>query len=140
MLNLFGKLFANFASPKKLREAGILGMNRRNFNVISKYNKRRLYPLVDDKVQTKILANKIGINTPGLIGVIEYQHEVKNILEIVKGYKEFVVKPAHGSGEGGWLRPRGSPAGADSGEAGGDLGLCGSHRRGGEGAVPLSLE
>lgn len=103
MLNLFGKLFANFASPKKLREAGILGMNRRNFNVISKYNKRRLYPLVDDKVQTKILANKIGINTPGLIGVIEYQHEVKNILEIVKGYKEFVVKPAHGSGGKGVL-------------------------------------
>ena len=50
-----------------------------------------------------MLANKIGINTPGLIGVIEYQHEVKNILDIVKNYKEFVVKPAHGSGGKGVL-------------------------------------
>ena len=39
----------------------------------------------------------------GLIGVIEYQHEVKNILDIVKNYKEFVVKPAHGSGGKGVL-------------------------------------
>ena len=100
---MFEKLFSGFASPRRLREAGILGMNRRNYNVIAKNNRRRLYPLVDDKVQTKMLANKIGINTPGLIGVIEYQHEVKNILDIVKNYKEFVVKPAHGSGgKGVW--------------------------------------
>lgn len=97
------KFFAKFASPRQLREAGVLGMNRRNYSVIAQLNKRSLYPLVDDKVQTKKLANKIGINTPGLIGVIEYQHEVKNILEIVKGYKEFVVKPAHGSGGKGVL-------------------------------------
>ena len=100
---MFEKLFSRFASPRRLREAGILGMNRRNYNVIAKNNRRRLYPLVDDKVQTKMLANKIGINTPGLIGVIEYQHEVKNILNIVKNYKEFVVKPAHGSGGKGVL-------------------------------------
>lgn len=100
---MFGKLFAKFASPKQLREAGILGMNKRNYDIIAKCNKRCLYPLVDDKVQTKMLANKIGINTPGLIGVIEYQHEVKNILEVVKSYKEFVVKPAHGSGGKGVL-------------------------------------
>lgn len=100
---MFEKLFSGFASPRRLREAGILGMNRRNYNVIAKNNRRRLYPLVDDKVQTKMLANKIGINTPGLIGVIEYQHEVKNILDIVKNYKEFVVKPAHGSGGKGVL-------------------------------------
>ena len=37
----------NFASPSELRKAGVLGMNRRNFNVISKYNNRRLY-LNDD--------------------------------------------------------------------------------------------
>ena len=64
---MFDKLFSGFASPRRLREAGILGMNRRNYNVIAKNNRRRLYPLVDDKVQTKMLANKIGINTPGLI-------------------------------------------------------------------------
>ena len=55
---MFGKLLANWASPSELRKAGVLGLNRRNYNVIAKYNPRRLYPLVDDKVQTKTLANK----------------------------------------------------------------------------------
>ncbi len=100
---MFGKLFSSYASPSSLKKAGVLGMNSRNYNFISKYNRRDLYPLVDDKVQTKILANKIGINTPGLIGVIEYQHQVDNILNIVKDYKEFVIKPAHGSGGKGVL-------------------------------------
>lgn len=92
-----------FTSPKSLRKSGVLGMNCRNYNIISKCNSRRLYPLVDDKVQTKILANKIGINTPKMIGVIEVQNEVKNLLDVVKGYKDFVVKPAHGSGGKGVL-------------------------------------
>ena len=92
-----------FVSPKSLREAGVMGMNRRNFNVIAKYNNRGLYPLVDDKVQTKMLAEKHQINTPKLIGVIEFQYQVKNLLEIIKDYKEFVVKPAHGSGGKGVL-------------------------------------
>ena len=96
-------LFKNFASPKKLREKGILGMNARNYDVISHYNSRRLYPLVDDKVQTKTLALKNGVKTPNLIGVIEHQFQVKNILEMVKGRTEFVVKPSHGSGGKGVL-------------------------------------
>ena len=100
---MFGNWFSSFASPKKLRAAGVMGMNARNYNVISKLNNRRQYPLVDDKVQTKILANRHGINTPGLIGVIEHQHEVRNILNIVGDYKEFVIKPAHGSGGRGVL-------------------------------------
>lgn len=99
---MFGWL-KSFANPRELAEAGVLGMNRRNFDVISKYNKRRLYPLVDDKVQTKELANKIGINTPNLIGKIEYQFEAKNILDIIKGETEFVIKPAQGSGGKGVL-------------------------------------
>ena len=78
-------------------------MNARNFNVISKYNKRCLYPLVDDKVKTKELANNIGISTPKLIGKIECQYEVKDILKIIEGYSEFVIKPAQGSGGKGVL-------------------------------------
>lgn len=96
-------LIKSYASPSALHKAGVLGMNARNYNFISKCNKRCLYPLVDDKVQTKILANKIGINTPGLIGTIEVQNEVKNILKVINGYKEFVIKPAHGSGGKGVL-------------------------------------
>ena len=95
--------FKNFASPKKLREKGVLGMNARNFHIISKYNPRNLYPLVDDKVTTKNLAMKSGVKTPNLIGVIEHQFEVSNILDMVKNHSEFVVKPSHGSGGKGVL-------------------------------------
>ena len=62
--------FKGFVSPKKLRQAGVLGMNARNYNIIAKFNKRSLYPLVDDKVQTKKLANSIDINTPHMIGIV----------------------------------------------------------------------
>ena len=96
-------LFKNFVSSRSLRAVGVLGMNARNHRVIAKYNKRSLYPLVDDKVKTKQLANNVDINTPKMIGVIEYQYQVKNLLEIVKGYSEFVIKPAHGSGGKGVL-------------------------------------
>lgn len=91
------ELFKIFSIPRKLRNAGILGMNARNFDIIGRYNRRSLYPLVDDKVQTKRLANGIDINTPKMIGVIEFQHDVKNLLRIVRGHHEFVIKPAHGS-------------------------------------------
>ena len=93
----------NMVLPSKLRAAGVLGMNARNYDIIAKNNKRRLYPLVDDKVQTKKLANEVGINTPRLIGVIEVQKEVDSFLNLVKDYKEFVIKPAHGSGGKGVL-------------------------------------
>ncbi len=93
----------NFATPAQLRAAGVLGMNRRNYEIIAKSNRRRLYPLVDDKVQTKKLAATVGINTPHLIGVIEVQNEVDQFLSLVRDYKEFVVKPAHGSGGKGVL-------------------------------------
>lgn len=100
---MFKNWFSGYSSPKKLRENGVLGMNRRNYGYISKLNKRSLYPLVDDKVKTKQLAQQHGITTPGLIGVIEAQYQVKNILDIVKGRKDFVIKPAHGSGGKGVL-------------------------------------
>lgn len=89
--------FKIFSNPQKLRATGVLGMNARNYYVISRNNKRSLYPLVDNKVQTKKLANGIDINTPKMIGVIEHQYEVKDLMKIVAGHSEFVIKPAHGS-------------------------------------------
>lgn len=89
--------------PPLLRANGILGMNARNYAVIARYNSRRLYPLVDDKVQTKNLALKYGVNTPELIGVIEHQYQVADFWKLVQNHKEFVIKPAHGSGGKGVL-------------------------------------
>ncbi len=100
-----------FAKPSELRAAGVLGMNRRNYNIIAKHNNRRLFPLVDDKVKTKELAKQYGINTPGLIGVIAHQYEVKDIFKIIGRRKEFVIKPAQGSGGKGVMVIVGSESG-----------------------------
>lgn len=89
--------FKIFSNPQKLRKAGVLGMNARNYYIISRNNKRSLYPLVDNKVQTKKIANGVDINTPKMIGVIEHQYEVKDLMKIVGEHSEFVIKPAHGS-------------------------------------------
>ena len=97
------KFFKKYTTPSKLRAKGVLGMNARNFHIINKCNPRYLFPLVDDKVTTKNLAIKSGVKTPNLIGVIQHQYEVKNILDMVKNYSEFVVKPSHGSGGKGVL-------------------------------------
>lgn len=99
---MFGWL-KKYSPPSALKANGVLGMNARNYNIISRLNDRRLYPLVDDKVKTKVLAGKAGINTLRLIGVIEYQHQVKDFIKIVEGCPQFVIKPAHGSGGKGVL-------------------------------------
>ena len=91
------------ASAKKLRSFGIIGMNQRNFGLISRYNPRHLYPLVDDKLKTKLLAQKAGITVPKLLGTVEYQHDVKLLKEILQPHAQFVIKPVKGSGGKGIL-------------------------------------
>ncbi|HLU61412.1 MAG TPA: alpha-L-glutamate ligase-like protein [Gammaproteobacteria bacterium] len=88
---------------RAMREIGVLGMNGRNINYISRYNSRQLYPLVDDKLKTKQLALEHGVTTPELIGVISAQHDVRRIAELVKGHDGFCIKPAKGSGGKGIL-------------------------------------
>jgi alpha-L-glutamate ligase-like protein len=87
----------------RLAERGVLGMNARNAQYISRWNPRRNYPLVDDKVITKRLAERAGIGVPPLYGVVRHQHEVKTLRSRLTGYADFVVKPAHGSGGNGIL-------------------------------------
>jgi alpha-L-glutamate ligase-like protein len=80
-----------------LAQEGVLGLNRRNGDYILKFNPRRLFPLVDDKLQTKQLALKAGIAVPDLYGVIETQRDIRRLPEIVATHQEFALKPAHGS-------------------------------------------
>jgi alpha-L-glutamate ligase-like protein len=83
---------------RKLFEAGVLGMNMRNGDFLSKYNPRKLYPLVDDKLKTKRLAQAAGISVPELYHVIEAPHEVKKLSTLLAPYEDFALKPANGSG------------------------------------------
>ncbi|MCW4151871.1 alpha-L-glutamate ligase-like protein [Halomonas sp. 18H] len=92
-----------WTTPGKLRAKGIIGMNRRNIHYIGRYNDRRLYPLVDDKLQTKLLAQRHDITSPALIGTVATQFSVKHIREMLSGHSGFVIKPAKGSGGKGIL-------------------------------------
>ena len=91
------------ASARKLHSFGIVGMNQRNFALVSRYNPRHLYPLVDNKLKTKLLAQKAGITVPRLLGTLHYQHDVKKLGEILAAYDQFVIKPVQGSGGKGIL-------------------------------------
>lgn len=90
-----------FGRIQRLRQIGVLGINRRNLEFIFGYNPRRFYPLVDDKLQTKHLADRAGIAIPPLYRVIEYQHQVRHLATLLEPYPDFVIKPAHGSGGDG---------------------------------------
>ncbi len=94
---------ATWISPLRLHRLGILGMNQRNVAYISRYNPRNRYPLVDDKLKTKLVARKAGVATPELLEVIRTQHEIEAIEPILAAYDQFVIKPAQGSGGKGIL-------------------------------------
>lgn len=84
-----------------LREAGVLGINERNGEMIMRLNPRHFFPRVDDKALTKELAIGAGMPVPELYGSIDSQHEVRRFAEIVAERESFVIKPARGSGGDG---------------------------------------
>ncbi|MEM7076992.1 MAG: alpha-L-glutamate ligase-like protein [Pseudomonadota bacterium] len=93
----------NWVSPLRLRGKGILGMNRRNVAYISRYNDREHFPVVDNKLTTKLVAEEHQLAVPKLLQVVRTQYEVESIEEILKDLDAFVAKPAQGSGGRGIL-------------------------------------
>lgn len=102
-LDWFNQWRKSYVLPSKLSKIGVLGMNQRNFSYISRYNPRRLFPLVDDKLKTKVIALEAGVKVPGLIGTVKEQHSVKDLGKILAGQNGFCIKPANGSGGKGIL-------------------------------------
>jgi len=92
-----------YRSYKDLRRAGLLGINRRNAGYTLKYNARRLYPRVDDKLITKRLAQEEGIAVPDLYGTVEIAHQIRDLEGLIGQRTDFVVKPSRGSGGVGIL-------------------------------------
>jgi len=88
---------------KRFHEAGVLGINCRNAEYMLPSNPRRYYPMVDNKMKTKRLAEQAGIPVPPLYAVVEIQQQVKTLAELVRPYDDFVIKPARGCGGSGIL-------------------------------------
>lgn len=96
-----------FASPGRLKRAGIAGMNQRNVVYIAENNPRQFYPRVDDKLLTKELALQGGIPVPDLLGVVKFTGQIKQLQAFLEPYDRFVIKPSRGSGGKGILVVRG---------------------------------
>ena len=92
-----------FNAPSWLRQFGILGLNRRNAEYIMRLNPRSSFPLVDDKLMTKRLAEAHQIPTPPLYHVIEYHGDLGGLEEMLSDHQDFVIKPARGAGGSGIL-------------------------------------
>jgi alpha-L-glutamate ligase-like protein len=86
-----------------LKKTGVLGMNSRNIEYISRFNPRSRFFIVDNKLETKRAAQQAGISVPKLIGVIENNAELRNLESIISPLQKFVIKPTRGSGGKGIL-------------------------------------
>ncbi len=86
---------------RRLKSAGILGINSRNADYIMRCNPRSFFPRVDNKMLTKKLAETHHIPTPPLYYLIETHGNIAGLQEALGGHDEFVVKPARGSGGSG---------------------------------------
>lgn len=86
---------------KALRQRGIMGINQRNGDYVLRYNDRRLYPLVDDKIRTKRMALEAGIRVPEMFGAIGTEQSIATLDAVVEKHRDFVIKPAQGAGGDG---------------------------------------
>jgi len=90
-------------TPGELRALGVVGINMRNARYLLPNNPRKLYGLVDDKLQTKALAEAEGLSVPETYAVIRSPRDTAKIEKNLEGHGAFVIKPTRGSGGKGVL-------------------------------------
>lgn len=104
------------------RRAEVVGINRRNLALVYPHNRRRDYPLADDKLLAKERFAAAGVPAPATLAVCQALYQVGGTVEALRGLGGFVVKPANGSGGGGILVAGGWDAAAGGWRlAGGEL-------------------
>lgn len=88
---------------RRLRELGILGMNRRNAACILDHNPRSLYPVVDDKLRMRDLCVRIGVPTPEVYAAVTAHSLLRRLHALLGQRNDFVIKPNRGSAGRGVL-------------------------------------
>jgi alpha-L-glutamate ligase-like protein len=96
-------MFGLFRAARRLRELGILGMNRRNAALILDHNPRSLFPLVDDKLRMARLCRRIGVPTPEVYAEVSSYAQLRHLPQLLGERDDFVVKPNRGSAGRGVL-------------------------------------
>src|SRR5947209_5363124 len=90
-------------AARRLKSNGILGMNRRNAEMILDHNPRARFPLVDDKLRMRDLCLRIGVPTPAVYAGISSYSQLAHLEEILRYREDFVLKPNRGAGGRGVL-------------------------------------
>ncbi len=84
-------------------ESTVVGINRRNIELVYPSNPRKEFRIADDKAWFKEILGKEGIPVPATITLIEHLWEVDEKLTELEQREEVVIKPARGSGGSGIL-------------------------------------
>jgi alpha-L-glutamate ligase-like protein len=90
-------------AARRLKQLGILGMNRRNAACILDRNPRERYPIVDDKLRMRDLCLTIGVPTPVVFASITSHSQLGRLPALLAQRADFVIKPNRGSAGRGVL-------------------------------------
>jgi alpha-L-glutamate ligase-like protein len=101
-----------------MRTRGVLGLNERNVVFTQGENPRHLYPLVDDKLKTKMLCAAVDLPVASVLARAVAHADVAAFTRTLDGRSDFVLKPARGAmgngilvvgeaREDGWLDSQG---------------------------------
>lgn len=76
----------------------VLGINRRNHDLLARYNPRSLFQIVDHKLKTKAALDHLGMPVVETLATYRWQYEIRRFAQESRAWSEFVVKPAQGAG------------------------------------------
>jgi alpha-L-glutamate ligase-like protein len=76
----------------------LLGLNRRNQDLLARYNPRALFQVVDHKLKTKEALTALGLPVAETLGVCRLQRDITRFVSDAHSWGEFVIKPAQGAG------------------------------------------
>ena len=79
-------------------ESRVVGINRRNIDLIYPNNPRKEFQIADDKVFFKQTLSKQDVPVPTTYAIIEHLWEVDSKLKELESLESLVIKPARGSG------------------------------------------
>ncbi|MGE0680352.1 MAG: alpha-L-glutamate ligase-like protein [Candidatus Binatia bacterium] len=85
----------------RLLSRQVLGINRRNYDLLARYNPRAFFQVVDHKLKTKHALTSIGVPVVDTMAEYRLQNDIKRFASDSRSWREFVIKPAQGSGGGG---------------------------------------
>lgn len=116
MGRLLSSLRAVFAQGARIDD--LVGINRRNVDLVYRHNRREDYPLVDDKLRCKALLEAAGVPVARTLAVCEGLFAVPRVFDQIVGASDIVIKPASASGgdgivvlgergDGGWTSASG---------------------------------